>query len=329
METPFPGGRQIIREAFKSQAVPSPALDTVLASLSAATIKQYTRPLRSWWRFCQDFRISPFSPRTDQALEFLAQELQRVGSYSTLNTMRSAISLISATGIGNHPLIKRFCKGVSVLKPQAPRYDHIWDPAPVIDKLSAIFPHDAVPLPTITKKLVLLLALGSGQRAQSLTAIKISHLFLSPEKLIIRIPDRLKTSAPGRAQPLLMFSRFVHRQELCIVSLIEHYLRVTKDLRPNGCDSLFISYVKPHKAVTVQTLCRWIRVGLGDCGIQTDLFSAHSTRHAATSLAARKGVATDLIKRAAGWSAESRVFAQFYNRPVINPEDFSNAVLLP
>ncbi|KYN15933.1 hypothetical protein ALC57_11826, partial [Trachymyrmex cornetzi] len=53
-----------------------------------------------------------------------------------------------------------------------------------------------------------------------------------------------------------------------------------------------------------------------ECGV-SDTFSAHSTRHASTSLAAHKGVSVNLIKRAAGWSGESRVFADFYNKVII------------
>ncbi|KYM99018.1 hypothetical protein ALC62_10253 [Cyphomyrmex costatus] len=59
-----------------------------------------------------------------------------------------------------------------------------------------------------------------------------------------------------------------------------------------------------------------------------NLFSAHSTRHASTSLAARKGLSLDLIKRAAGWSGDSQIFARFYNRTIVNPEAFCNSVLL-
>ncbi|XP_070522364.1 uncharacterized protein [Cardiocondyla obscurior] len=323
----FPGGRQAIRKAFQLQEVPSNALDTMLASLSQATIKQYERPLRAWWSFCSNANISPFSPSVEQALDFLSCELLRAGSYSTLNTARSAISLVSSSSIGNHALVRRFCRGANVLKPQAPRYDFIWDPAPVIAKLAMIYPYNDIPLFFIIKKLVLLLALGSGQHAQTLAAIKTSQIFSSPDKTIIKVPGRLKTSAPGRPQPLLIFPRFHHRPELCIALLLDHYLELTKVLRTHENDSLFISYIKPYKPVGVQTLSRWIRASLSDCGIQSEFFSAHSTRHAATSLAAKKGVSLDLIKRAAGWTGESRVFANFYNRPIVNPDDFANSVL--
>jgi len=110
------------------------------------------------------------------------------------------------------------------------------------------------------KKLVLLLALGSGQRVQALTAIRIPYISFSRDRLTITIPDRVKTSGPGRAQPFLTFTRFLERPELCIISLLEHYLSRTKDLRPNNSEALFIACVKPHKPVSVQTVSRWIRM---------------------------------------------------------------------
>jgi len=149
------------------------------------------------------------------------------------------------------------------------------------------------------------------------------------EKMMIRVPDRIKTSAPGRSQPFFLFSRFADHTNLGVVRLIEHYLELTKELRPPTCDFLFISFSKPHKAVSSQTISRWICLSLEKYRIDTSLFSAHSTRHAATSQGASKGVSIDIIKRAAGWTGESRVFANFYKRPLLNREEFSNAVLLP
>ncbi|XP_011866158.1 PREDICTED: uncharacterized protein LOC105561098 [Vollenhovia emeryi] len=328
MEKPFPGCREVIREAFLAQAVPASALDVMLASLSAATIKQYSHPLRAWWNFCHRNQVSPFCPEIDRVLEFLIQEIRRVGSYSTFNTMRSAISLVTGGAIGSHPLIKRFAKGISVIKPPRPKYDFIWDPAPVIARLAKIFPYEPLDLSTITKKLVLLLALGSGQRVQTLAAIRVSQIYRETNRLIIKIPDRIKTSGPGRSQPLLTFARFPDRPELCILTILDHYLYRTRDLRAPECDSLLISFVRPHKAVGAQSISRWIRKELELSGVQTDLFSSHSTRHASTSLAARKGVSLNIIKRAAGWSGESQVFANFYNRPICNADEFCNAVLL-
>lgn len=298
----------------------------MLGSLSASTVKQYNSSLRSWWIFCRTSAAPLFTPTTAQFLTFLSQRLTGIHSYSSLNTLRSAVSLISHNEIGNHPLVRRFCKGVGALKPPRPRYEYVWDPSPVIAKLATLYPHESLPLAAVTKKLVLLLALGTGHRTQTLAALRLSQISLT-DKLLIRVPDKLKTSAPGRPQPFFSFSPFVGHDSLCIYRLLKHYLDITRSLRPPSCDSLFISLSTPHKAVGQSTVSRWLRSGLAECGIDTEFFAPHSIRHASTSRAATKGVSLEVIRRAAGWTGQSRVFATFYNRPLINPEEFTTAVL--
>ncbi|XP_039303363.1 uncharacterized protein LOC113005388 [Solenopsis invicta] len=326
MEDTFPGSRALIRQAFTTRGVPPGAIDTTMASLSESTIKQYTKPLCSWWLFCKAASASIWSPTPTQLLQFLAQELNQANSYSVINNTRSAISLISDNEIGNHKLIKRFCKGVGVLKPPRPQYDYVWNPAPVLEKLATLYPYDTLLLDVITKKLAFLLALGTGHRVQTLTSIKVSQISIS-DKLIIKVPDKIKTSAPGRSQPLFIFSPFRDNEALCIFTLMKTYLEATKSFRASSCDKLFISWSRPHKAVGHQTVSRWIRSSLEECGVRSDFFSAHSTRHTSTSSAAQKGVSLETIKHAAGWTGQSRVFASFYNRPLIDPEEFSKTVL--
>lgn len=184
MENTFPGGRLLIRQAFINREVPLKALDTTLASLSDSTIKQYAKPLKSWWLYCKSSSVPIYSSSPVQFLEFLAQELNHANSYSTINNTRSAVSLISDNEIGNHALIRHFCKGVGVFKPPRPRYDFVWDPDPVLTKLSAIYPHDQLTLNVLSKNLVLLFALGTGQRVQTLTSFRLSQISLN-KKLII------------------------------------------------------------------------------------------------------------------------------------------------
>lgn len=170
MENPFPGGREFIRLDFLNREVPSRALEATLASLADSTIRQYSKPLRDWWHYCHSSRASLFRPSSTHFLEFLAKKLELINSYSAINTIRSAISLITHNEIGNHALVRRFRKGSGALKPPYPRYDYVWDPAPVLAKLAALYPYDSLPLKVISKKLVLLLALGTGQRIQTLAS---------------------------------------------------------------------------------------------------------------------------------------------------------------
>ncbi|KYQ56583.1 hypothetical protein ALC60_04488 [Trachymyrmex zeteki] len=156
---------------------------------------------------------------------------------------------------------------------------------------------------------------------QTLAAIQIPNIHFS-NLVIIKIPSRLKTSGIGRSQPLLSFSPFLDKPELCIFSLLRFYIGFTSDLRRAGNDSLFISHRAPHGPVSAQTLARWVKLEMSAAGIDTSIFSAHSTRHASTSFANLKD-----IRRTAGWSSSSQVFARFYNRSIFREPTFQNTIL--
>lgn len=198
-------------------------------------------------------QIDYIRPSISAFLHFLSSSLTNIGSYSTLNTYRSAISLLTIGEMGSHPLVRRFFKGVAALKPQRPRYEFIWDPSLVISHLATLYPHESFSLEIISRKLVTLLALTTAQRMQTLAAIRLPNIVFS-DSLIIKIPARLKTSGIGRSQPLLTCSPFPDRPELCIFSLVKFYLDLTHDLRPKDCDSFFISSRPPYKTVSSQTL---------------------------------------------------------------------------
>ncbi|XP_067205411.1 uncharacterized protein [Linepithema humile] len=189
----YPGSREIIRRAFIFKGTPPAALTATLASISEATLSQYSKPLKLWWFFCKQNQINCFTPPVSAFLDFLSSLLSNVGSYATLNSYRSAVSLISSNEVGSHPLVSRFFKGVSVLKPQRHRYDVMWDPRPVIERLSSLFPHDKLSLELLSRKLVTLLALTTAQRMQTLASIQLSNIILS-DSLVIKISARLKTS---------------------------------------------------------------------------------------------------------------------------------------
>ena len=58
-----------------------------LPSLSCTqTLKQYARPIRLWWEFCQKKETSPFEPLSSLLLEFLSLILEGVNAYCTLNS---------------------------------------------------------------------------------------------------------------------------------------------------------------------------------------------------------------------------------------------------
>lgn len=107
---------------------------------------------------------------------------------------------------------------------------------------------------------------------------------------------------------------------------MKKYQDITKDLRTPDCDILFLTYKKPHGPATKQTLSRWVKDTLRAADVDTSVFTAHSTRHASTSAALRKGLSYETIRTSAGWSKESSIFAQFYNRPISETDSFLQTV---
>ncbi|KAJ8034648.1 hypothetical protein HOLleu_21575 [Holothuria leucospilota] len=80
----------------------------------------------------------------------------------------------------------------------------------------------------------------------------------------------------------LSFSKYAKDELVCAYSAIDTYLEMTRPLRTDN--KFFISYLKPHKAVTKETISRWIKLVLGASGLNTDIFQA-LTRTASASAA--------------------------------------------
>lgn len=274
----------------------------------------YTPALRRWWSFCIENSLDMFNPSGNHILEFLNKEFQKGLSYSALNCSRSAISLITGKACHNIRTIKRFLKGVANLRQAQPRYNHTWDPQCVLRYFGSHPTTSSTCLKDVLKKLVSLLALATGQRLQTLQKIDIENIQISPSKILIFVPGQVKTSGRGKLQPLLVLPFFKDPQ-LCPARTLAQYLTVTRNLR-GSIKTLFITTTRPTKPATTQTLSRWVSEILNASGVEK-IFRPHSTRHASTSAALRGGDSTDSMLCAAGWTPTSKMYAIFYNRPVI------------
>ena len=267
-----------------------------------------------WWNFCEQKGLNPYDAEDRAILEFLAERFNAGAAYGTLNTARSAISLISLRDLANSNVINRFFKGAFRLRPTAPRYNSTWDVNIVLSKLERAYPYSAVDLKCLTEKLVMLLALGTSFRVQSIALIRLDSCTFDTKGAEIRIQDVIKTSRPGACQPFACLPFFKDRPGICIAGILHYYIDYTRDIRGN-VNNLILTYKKPYKAACSQTISRWLKNVLRDCGIDRR-FTGHSTRHASTSKAFKGGLSISAIKNAAGWSSESQVFAKYYNKHV-------------
>ncbi|CAH1984544.1 unnamed protein product [Acanthoscelides obtectus] len=313
MEEPYPGCSNFIRQIYSRKNISETSIEIIVGSFSQNTLKQYNSTFSKWWSFCTGNTNIIFQADAHNILNFLTQEFEKGATITTINTHKSALNLLSEAGKSVE--VERFIKGVFKARPSFPRYEEIWDPYPVLEMLEKLHPLESLDLTNLSVKLVLLLALGTAQRVQTLAKIKLSNILSSEDGLKIMITDILKTSAPKRPQPVLIFPFFKEKPELCIATTILHYIKRTKLFRKSE-NSLILTVKKPQHPATTQTISRWIKYGLGKNGVDINKFKGHSTRHASSSAAFKTGLNIEIIRNSAGWTEKSSSFARFYNRPV-------------
>lgn len=299
----------------------------MFASLSENSLKQYGSALKRWTCFCNINNVDIYEASIPNIIYFLTEVFNTGASYGTLNSYRSALSLVLGSKISSDDRISRLFKGFYRLRPPLPKYDITWSPTLVLEFLSNFYPNNEIHIEHLTKKTVTILALATAHRVQTLQKINVNNIEVHSNHMLVKIPNLIKTSRLGTTQPCLNIPFFRQRPEICPADSLLAYVNMTKTIRSH--DQLFISFKKPFKAVTSQTISRWIKETLSESGIDTSMFSAHSTRHAATSTALRSGVSIDLIRKTAGWSGSSKVFAKFYNREIVSEDtnEFAISIL--
>lgn len=185
----------------------------------------------------------------------------------------------------------------------------------VLDYFRSKPPNEELTLEQISKKLITLLALVTGHRMQTFSLIKLENIIIKDKSIVIKIPNRIKTSSRNRSQPLLILPIY-QETKVCAASALIFYLQKTEQIR-NSNQELFLSFRNPFKPVTCQTLSHWVKDTLNDSGIDTEVFTSHSTRHASTSAAKRSGIDIALIRKTAGWTKDSESFAKFYDKQIV------------
>lgn len=252
-------------------------------------------------------------------------------SYSSINVARSTLSALGITvesyTAGTHPLVVRLLKGVYNVRTPKPRYSQIWDVNTVLLYLRKLSPVKRLSLKDLTLKLVMLLCLTNATRIQTVYKLIVSELQKLKSEFIFKVDGLLKQSRPGKDYSVFVVKAYPPDRRICPYFVLKEYLDRTRDLRKGG-NSLLISYVKPHLAVSKDTVARWIKIVLFRSGININKFGPHSVRAAATTKASAKGVPVQDIMNTAGWT-NAGTFQKFYNKTVDSNSKFSTAVLQP
>lgn len=177
------------------------------------------------------------------------------------------------------------------------------------------------PLSNLTRKTAILVALASLLWVSELASIELASIELASIELasvnfhnsavsfsLLR-PRNSQRSGTLQTFTIPEFSDSTR----CPVGALRAYGERTATLRKESNVSFFIGLLPPYSDVGGNTLSRWIKEILKSSGVDTKVFSAHSTRGAAASSAAAKGVPLNNILKASNWARES-TFNKFYNK---------------
>ena len=238
--------------------------------------------------------------------------------YNSVNAYRSAISSVhekvDGLPVGQHPLVTRLVKGVFNTRPPIPRYSSTWDVQTVLNYLEKMENPDKLSLKLLTLKTVFIMAITRPSRSADLSQLDKERMRWGNDGVSFLPTTLAKQSRQGKPIKEFFFPSFPPVPALCPVKTLQGYLRKTEPLR--GVESrLFVSFIRPHKAITSSTIVRWLKTILQQAGVDIAIFGAHSTRGASASAAARGGITTEDILKAANWSSES-VFQTYYHKEV-------------
>ena len=307
-----------LRERFRSQNLSDQATELVLKSWRSKTSKSYDSLFGKWHRWCDRRGSDPFLGPISEVANFLVTLFGEGYQYNSVNAYRSAISSVHEKvdnmDVGQHPTVVRLMKGVYNDRPPLPRYSSTWNVQTVLNFIETLGDLENLLLKHLTWKTVFLLAVTRPSRSADLSQLDTSRMRFSTKGAIFLPSSLAKQSRQGKTIAEFFFPSFPDNSNLCPVQTLKVYMERTGSLR-EGERRLFIALIKPHKAVVSSSIARWLRDILNAAGVDTTIFTAHSTHGASASSASKSGITTNDILKAANWSSES-VFQRFYHKEV-------------
>ena len=287
-----------------------------MASWRPSTKKLYTTYLNKWAVYCVQREISICSPTLPQACKFLRLLAEKGLGYATVNTARSALSAILCTfdGVtfGNHSIVCRLLKGIYEKNPPKPRYQEFWNVNAVFQLFLSWGNNAQLSLKLLSLKLAMLLLLVTSQRGQTIVNLCIDNMSISDD-IVFQMKKLMKHNRVGDPLDSLILRPYITCKRLCVVRTVKMYLKKTQFIR--SYSTLLLSFVKPHKPISRDTLSRWTLTVMNMAGLDTTKYKSHSTRGASTSAAKRLGVPINIIMQQASWRSVSS-FANYYDKRI-------------
>ena len=294
-----------------------------------STRKCYITHINRWALWAIENNVKVLDPPLAAVLKYLRMYFEKGVGYGAINAARCALSLIlpraQGNTIGEHFLVKWFCKSCHEQRPPQPRYDSFWNVKVVLDWVVSISHNSDLSLKLLSYKLTILLLLVSSQRGQTILNLNTDRMTVEDKMVTFKMKVLLKHNQLGQPLDSIRFHAYTSEKKLCVVRTIKSYLFRTKEIRKNNTQ-LLLSYIGPHEPISRATLARWTINVLKLAGIDVEKYKAHSTRGASASSAQAMGANLNAIMRNASWR-DTQSFAKFYHKSIEDPGEVQRTIL--
>lgn len=269
------------------------------------------------------------NPDIADVLDFLRIYFETGVGYGAVNTARCALSLVlprfEGKTVGEHFLVKWFCKSCYEQRPPQPRYANFWSVDIVLFWIENLGNNTHMPLKMLSLKLTMLLLLVTSQRGQTVLNLCVDRMLCTKKSITFRLRKLLKHNQLGQPLNSITLYAYPRNKKLCVIRTLTRYIDRTAGMR-KGNTQLLLSYIAPFRPISRATLARWTENVLSLAGIDTKQFKAHSTRGATASAARDMGVSLNAIMRNASWR-DAKTFAVHYHKDISDRGQVQRAIL--
>ena len=127
-------------------------------------------------------------------------------------------------------------------------------------------------LKCLLEKLTVQLLILSEQRKKNLLAINIDNVKIYEDKLIILPNSSLKHTKPSRPLHATVYHKYNGNPKLSVVECGKLYIEIRNELVPSEIKQFLVTYEKPHKAASDDTISRWNKNTIFSAGINIAVF---------------------------------------------------------
>ena len=176
-------------------------------------------------------------------------------------------------------------------------------------------PNSKLDFKCLCKKLVILLLILGASRKQALISVTVESVLLDHHRVTLLPNKTLKHSTSKSPLKPFVHHSYKENAKLQIVNRMQFYLGETNCKVDDNNKNLTITYGKPYKNVSADSISRWVKKELTNAGIDTNIYKVHSCRTASSSKIKQIRISVPVILKRGCWKTNITL-KKFYDKDI-------------